>query len=98
MTSPSDSAALLAPVPQMRLYCEWLKAKHGLAFATYEDLRRGSVDDLGAFWRSVWDWDEIESPTSFTSVLSAYAMTLTLWFASAYVNYAWNLFRLVAAS
>src|SRR5690606_21445109 len=98
MTSPSDSAALLAPVPQMRLYCEWLKAKHGLAFATYEDLRRWSVDDLGAFWRSIWDWDEMESPTSFTSVLSADAMPRTRWFEGAHVNYARHLFRHVDAA
>jgi len=98
MNHSSSSANVSVPVPQMRLYSEWLKARHGLEFASYDDLRSWSVDDLGAFWRSIWEYDEIESPTPFTAVLSADAMPRTRWFDGATVNYARHVFRHAAAA
>ena len=34
----------------------WLRDTRGLHFASYEDLWRWSVEDLEAFWGSVWDY------------------------------------------
>ena len=98
MTPASISANISTPVPQIRLYSEWLKAVHGRAFATFEDLRRWSVEDLDGFWRSIWEYDRIESPTPFTAVLGNDAMPGARWFDGASVNYAHHVFRHVAAA
>ncbi|WP_305096397.1 acetoacetate--CoA ligase [Croceibacterium aestuarii] len=81
------------PIPQIRLYRDWLKETRGLDFATYEDLHRWSVENLESFWRSVWDWDGIVSPTPVTAVLSGNAMPGARWFDGARVNYARHVFR-----
>jgi len=87
-----------APVPQIRLYSNWLEDRFGLDFATYEDLRRWSVADLEAFWRSIWDYDGVESPTPFTAAIEQEAMPGARWFGGARVNYARHVFRHVAAA
>ena len=40
-------------VPQLRLYQDWLRQRHGLEFASYDALWRWSVTELDAFWQSV---------------------------------------------
>lgn len=98
MNLSSSSADVSGPVPQMRLYSEWLKATQGLEFASFEDLRSWSVNDLDAFWRSIWDFDEIESPTPFAAVLSDDAMPQARWFEGAEVSYARHIFRHAVAA
>ncbi|WP_139810168.1 acetoacetate--CoA ligase [Sphingomonas azotifigens] len=98
MTPPGTSVHVPAPIPQIRLYREWLKAARGRDFATYEELRRWSVDDLDGFWRSIWDYDGIESPTPFAAVLSHDPMPGTRWFDGAQLNYAWHVFRHATAA
>ncbi len=88
----------IRPVPQIRLYRDWLEQTQGRTFARYEDLYRWSVEDLDGFWRSIWDFDGIESPTPATAVLSDDAMPGARWFEGAQVNYAQHLFRHVAAA
>ena len=58
------------PIPQMRLYTDWLSQHRGLDFASYDDLWRWSVDDLEAFWGSIWDYHAVCSPTPYTRVLA----------------------------
>ena len=98
MTRASTSVNVSAPVPQIRLYRDWLKATQGRDFATYEDLRRWSIEDLDGFWRSIWDYDGIESPTPFAAVLSKDAMPAARWFDGAKVTYARHAFRHAAAA
>jgi len=98
MPPASSNADLSTPVPQIRLYLGWLKAVHGRSFATYEDLRHWSVEDLDGFWRSIWEYDGIESPTPFTTVLGDDAMPGARWFEGAQVNYARHVFRHAAAA
>jgi len=98
MIPASSSVRAPAPVPQIRLYSEWLKERLGRDFATYEELRLWSVDDLEGFWRSIWDYDGIESPTPFAAALGEDAMPGARWFEGAQVNYARHLFRHVAAA
>lgn len=81
------------PVPQIRLYTDWLRDTRGHAFGEYEALRRWSVEDLDGFWRSIWDYDGIESPTPFAAVLDGAGMPGARWFAGAQVNYARHVFR-----
>jgi acetoacetyl-CoA synthetase len=58
-TKPSDAAPYL---PQIRLYQNWLRDERGLSFATYNDLWRWSVTELDAFWQSIWDYFDFQSP------------------------------------
>jgi acetoacetyl-CoA synthetase len=81
------------PKPQLRLYQEWLEAQLGLRFKTYQDLWLWSVTDLEAFWRSIWAYDAVESPTSFEAALCVDRMPGAVWFRGAQVNYARHVFR-----
>ena len=51
------------PTPRITVFERWLADRHGLHFSRYEDLWRWSVNDLNAFWRAIWDFFAIESPT-----------------------------------
>jgi acetoacetyl-CoA synthetase len=92
MNSARISADAATPIPQIRLYRDWLKQTRGVEFATYDDLHRWSVDDIEGFWRSIWDWEGIASPTPATGVLSGDDMPGARWFEGATVNYARHVF------
>src|SRR5690242_7991930 len=77
----------------MRLFREWLERERGLRFADYEALWRWSTADLAGFWRSVWDYYRLESPTPVVAVVGAQTMPGTTWFEGAQVNYARQVFR-----
>jgi len=81
------------PKPQLRLYQEWLATQLGLHFKSYHDLWLWSVSDLEAFWRSIWAYDAIESPTPFEAALCVDRMPGAVWFKGAQVNYARHVFR-----
>ena len=85
-------------VPQIRLYQDWLRERHGLQFDSYDALWRWSVTELDAFWQSVWDYFEIQSPTSHTAVLAKNAMPGAQWFPGAQVNYVRQVLRHVDAA
>ena len=55
---PSDEVASRATIA---IYMTWLREKRGLAFADYGELWRWSVDDLEAFWQSIWEFFEVEA-------------------------------------
>ena len=80
-------------VPQIRRYQHWLEEHRGLTFASYDDLWRWSITDLDAFWQSVWDYFELQSPTPHTAVLAQRSMPGAQWFPGARVNYAQQVFR-----
>src|SRR6201995_3222784 len=80
-------------VPQISLYRRWLREQRGLDFSDYEALRRWSVRDLDAFWRSIWDYFDLQSATPFDAVLAARKMPGAVWFPGATVNYARQVFR-----
>lgn len=77
----------------MRLYREWLEREYGLAFADYASMWQWSTTHLEEFWRSIWDYHQLASPTRFTSVVDGHAMPGATWFAGAQVNYARQVFR-----
>ena len=56
-------------IPQIRRYQHWLLRERGLQFDSYADLWRWSVNDLDAFWQSIWDYFDMQSPTPHTAVL-----------------------------
>ena len=86
------------PEPQITRYTRWLAEHRGLHFdasATqgYDALWRWSVGDLRAFWGSIWDYFELQSPTPFLTVLVEEVMPGARWFPGAQVNYAQQVFR-----
>jgi acetoacetyl-CoA synthetase len=89
-TKPSDSAPYL---PQIRLYQNWLRDERGLSFATYNDLWRWSVTELDAFWQSIWDYFDFQSPTPHSAVLANNVMPGAKWFLGAQTNYAQQVLR-----
>ena len=102
-TSPHEilTAMTQAPanyVPQIRLYQNWLKQNRGISFDRYEDLWQWSITDLNAFWQSIWDYFELQSPTPHTAVLAKNAMPGAVWFPGAQVNYASQVLRHVDAA
>ena len=80
-------------LPQITLYRRWLAEQRGLDFPDYERLRQWSVRDLDAFWQSIWDYFDIQSPTPLHAVLASRKMPGAVWFPGATVNYARQVFR-----
>ena len=84
--------------PQIRLYQHWLRDQRGLSFDSYDALWRWSTTDLNAFWQSIWDYFELQSPTPHTAALAVNRMPGATWFPGAQVNYAQQVFRHVDAA
>ena len=85
-------------VPQIRLYQQWLHATRGLQFDSYDALWRWSTTELDAFWQSVWDYFDLQSPTPHTAVLAKNTMPGAQWFPGAQVNYVRQVMRHVDAA
>ena len=86
------------PEPRILHYTRWLEATRGLAFdptttAGYDALWRWSVGDLTAFWASIWDYFDVQSPTPWQTVLVDEVMPGARWFPGAQVNYAQQVMR-----
>ena len=72
----------------MTRYARWLSAEHGLDFADYDAMWRWSTSDLPAFWGSIWDHFQIESPAAYGTVLETAVMPGAQWFPGTQLNYA----------
>ncbi len=81
------------PITQMRLYQDWLLAARGLAFEDYDALWRWSVSDVDTFWRSIWDYHGMRSPTPYEKALAVERMPGAVWFPGAQVNYVREVLR-----
>jgi acetoacetyl-CoA synthetase len=93
MNTATKSSDLAPYLPQIRLYQNWLRNERGLSFATYNDLWRWSVTELDAFWQSIWDYFDFQSPTPHTAVLANNVMPGAKWFPGAQTNYAHQVLR-----
>ena len=80
-------------IPQIRLYQDWLRERRGLSFDSYDALWRWSTSELDAFWQSIWDYFDLQSPTPHTAVLAKNVMPGAVWFPGAQTNYAQQVFR-----
>ena len=85
-------------LPQIRVYQNWLRDARGLSFESYEALRQWSTTDLNAFWQSIWDYFDLQSPTPHSVVCDGAPMPHTRWFVGAQVNYAQQVLRHVDAA
>ena len=88
----------MQPTPRITLYRRWLQQHQGLAFDSYEALWQWSVTDLRGFWRSIWQYFDLQSPTPYVTELVEPVMPGASWFPGAQVNYAQQVFRHAAAA
>lgn len=94
---PPGPRVLWTPPPEIRetteigRYLAWLERERGLGFDGYEQLQRWSVDDLPAFWASIWDFFEVRAHAPYSTVLASAAMPGATWFPGARLNFAEHL-------
>jgi acetoacetyl-CoA synthetase len=99
MSQTSKTSPGIAPnTPQIRIYQDWLRTHRGLSFDGYNALWRWSVTDLDAYWQSIWDYFDLQSPTPHTAVLAKNVMPGAVWFPGAQTNYAQQVLRHVDAA
>jgi acetoacetyl-CoA synthetase len=89
--SPSIDALERSHVAQ---YTSWLAARRGLQFRGYDDLWRWSVNEPGAFWRTIWEHFEVIAHDVPSADLAAAHMPGATWFPGATLNYAEQVLRL----
>ena len=69
-------------------YMEWLHRERGIALDGYASLWEWSVRELEEFWRSIWDFYEIDASAPYAGAVLESTMPGTQWFAGARCNYA----------
>jgi acetoacetyl-CoA synthetase len=74
-------------------FTRWLKDTRGLELGAYNDLWQWSITDIDAFWRAIWDYNDIHSATRPTAVLGRREMPGAQWFPGATLNYAEHVLR-----
>jgi acetoacetyl-CoA synthetase len=88
--SPTDALKKNANVAK---YMEWLNKTRSLTFSDYHQLWKWSVEHEDEFWKSIWEYFDIQHDGSFSSVTSHDPMPHTRWFSGARLNYAEHIFR-----
>ena len=74
-------------------YMTWLRERRGLDFDDYHALWRWSVQDIEAFWASIWDYYGLDQDSAYDAVLPTAQMPGARWFPGARVNFARECFR-----
>lgn len=78
---------------KLSAYMRFLKERHGRDFRDYQSLWQWSVDDLPAFWESIWQYFAIKSYAPYRTVLGSRKMPGAEWFPGATLNYVDQVFR-----
>ena len=86
---PSEEAVERATITR---YVRWLEETRGLRFDDYAALWQWSVDDLEAFWSSIWEFGEVKTAAPYERVLGRREMPGAEWFPGARLNYAEHIF------
>jgi acetoacetyl-CoA synthetase len=74
-------------------YMTWLRERRGLELEDYHALWRWSIENLEAFWASIWDYYGLEHASAYDAVLPRAQMPGARWFPGAEVNFAQECFR-----
>ncbi|HEY0741438.1 MAG TPA: acetoacetate--CoA ligase [Chryseosolibacter sp.] len=88
--SPSDALKNNANVTS---FVKWLKQTQTVPFADYQELWQWSVDHPELFWKSIWEYFDVQHEGNFSIVLSDDPMPHTKWFEGTRLNYAEHIFR-----
>jgi acetoacetyl-CoA synthetase len=89
--TPPDDARVRS---RLGHYLDWLAAERGLDFADYDAAWRWSVDELDAFWRSIWDYFQLRDRGDPGPALASGEMPGAQWFPNARLNWAEQALRL----
>lgn len=73
---------------RMQDYMHWLKREKALQFDDYHSLWQWSVDELEAFWASLWEYFDIPHSEPYTRVLDSLEMPGADWFQGSRLNFA----------
>jgi acetoacetyl-CoA synthetase len=87
-----EPSAELVERARMTEYMRWLEAERGLRLTSYEELWRWSVEDLDAFWSSIWDFFDVQADGGYEHVLGGRGMPGAEWFPGTRLNYAEHVF------
>lgn len=87
---PSESVKAQS---NLNAYMRWLRERKGLDFDDYLPLWQWSVDNVGAFWASIWEYFAIQATQPYSEALASCTMPGARWFAGAQLNYAEHFFR-----
>ena len=74
-------------------YARWLERDHGVRTEGYADLWRWSVQDVGRFWSTIWEYFDVVHSAPPTAALVGGTMPDVGWFPGARLNYAENALR-----
>ena len=77
----------------MTRFKRWVCDDRGLQLDTYEDLWQWSVDDLEAFWSSIWTFFDVTADAAPMRVLGSREMPGAEWFPGVELSYAEHVFR-----
>ena len=87
-----EPPAALVENARLTEYLRWLESERSLRFDGYEALWRWSVDDLDAFWASIWDFFAVQADGDPAPVLASREMPGARWFPNTSLNYAEHVF------
>ncbi|MBK7407247.1 MAG: acetoacetate--CoA ligase [Saprospirales bacterium] len=74
-------------------YMEWLRENKGLTFNDYASIWKWSVENLEAFWASLWEYFSVKAHAPYEEVLKGSEMPGYEWFTGSTLNYAEHIFR-----
>lgn len=74
-------------------YMGWLSINKDLTFEDYHSLWKWSVDDLPAFWESIFKYFQVISYRPYDYVISDDPMPETKWFHGSALNYSEHIFK-----
>lgn len=74
-------------------YMTWLRKHKNLYFDDYHALWKWSVNQLEAFWESIWEYFDIQSEQAYETVLTSHHIPGAKWFPEATINYTEHIFR-----
>ena len=77
---------------QLTAYLAWLERERDLSFSGYHELWAWSVDEIEAFWESLWDYFGVQG-SPYETVLADRRMPGAQWFPGSQLNYAEHVFR-----
>jgi len=79
--------------PQWKAFAATTAARHGAPAGDYSALWQWSVDELDAFWLSIWEHFDVQADGTPSVALAERAMPGATWFPGVALNYAEHVFR-----
>lgn len=76
----------------LQLYIDWLNQNKNLHFADYNELWKWSTNDIDDFWKSLWEYFQIDASGNYNKVIEG-SMPHTKWFEGTQLNYAEHVFK-----